>query len=280
MTPRPEALGALPPQYEPLFDRAVAVFSADERVRAMWLHGSLASGHADAASDLDVSVTVADESFDGFAASWREWLARITPTLTARPLRPGSFYAMTPTCERLDVISEPVSKLASTVHRRRIVVFDRDGLGARIPAPTDPPPDPDTITYLVEETLRQATNFTAVHLRDDWLMGVFSVQLVHQALYQLFAESNKPMPATGPKHWSVKLTPAQRRVLSGLPAAAPTRESVLAAREAEFAVFFRDVPPIAQRAGVPWPEELEQAVRSFLADHGLPLPPPAPPATE
>ncbi|MGH3188796.1 MAG: hypothetical protein ACRDPY_08365 [Streptosporangiaceae bacterium] len=34
----------------------------------MWLHGALARGMADAASDLDVAVAVADESLDEFAA--------------------------------------------------------------------------------------------------------------------------------------------------------------------------------------------------------------------
>ena len=42
MTGRPAALAALPESYGPLFDRAAAVFEADERVRAMWLHGALA----------------------------------------------------------------------------------------------------------------------------------------------------------------------------------------------------------------------------------------------
>lgn len=93
MIGRPAALAALPGSYGPLFDRAAAVFEADERVRAMWLHGALARGQADAASDMDISVAIAD---DGFAASWRDWLAAITPALTARPIAAGSFYALTP----------------------------------------------------------------------------------------------------------------------------------------------------------------------------------------
>jgi hypothetical protein len=88
-------------------------------------------------------------------------------------------------------------------------------------------------------------NFPAVLVRDDWLLSVVAVRQVQMFLYQLFAESNKPAPPTGPKQWSFKLTFSQRQVLSGLPAAAPSPESVLAAREATFAVFFREAPPIA-----------------------------------
>jgi len=272
VTVRPAALAALPAGYGPLFDRAAAVFEADDRVRAMWLHGALARGAADAGSDLDISVAIADDGFDGFAASWRDWLAAITPTLTARPLSAGSFYALTPACERLDVIAEPVGKLASTRLTRRLVVFDRDRLDRLIPPIADPPPDPGVIAYLIEETLRQAANFPAVLVRDDWLLGVIAVQQVQVFLYQLFAESNKPAPPTGPKQWSFKLTAAQRQVLSGLPAAAPFPDSVLAAREATLAAFFREAPPIAARCGVEWPSRLEQAVRDYLRDQGVPLP--------
>ena len=269
MISRPAALAALPEGYGPLFDRATAVFEADGRVRAMWLHGALARGAADAASDLDISVAIAD---DGFAASWRDWLAAITPTLTARPLAAGSFYALTPSCERFDVIAEPVGKLPATSLTRRLVVFDRDGLDKLIPPPVDPPPDPAVITYLIEETLRQAANFPTVLVRDDWLLGVVAVQQVQMFLYQLFAESNKPAPPTGPKQWSFKLTSSQRQVLSGLPAAAPSPDSVLAARAATFAVFFREAPPIAARNGIPWPSRLEQAVRDYLREQDVPLP--------
>jgi hypothetical protein len=275
MISRPDGLASLPDSYGPLFDTAAAVFAADDRVRGMWVHGAMARGAADAASDLDISLAVRDADFAEFAGQWRQWLAEITPTLTARPIADGSFYALTPACERLDVIAEPVSTLAGTRLPRRIAVFDKDDLSRLIPPPDDPPPDPAVISYLIEETLRQAANFPAVIVRDDWLMGVVAVQQVQLFLYQLYSESNKPAPATGPKQWSVKLTPGQRQVLQSLPAAAPGPESVRSARDAAFAVFFRDAPPIADRSGVPWPVQLEQSVRAFLEIQGAPLPGPA-----
>jgi len=173
------------------------------------------------------------------------------------------------------VVSEPVSKLPDTAMTRRIVVFDKDDLHRLIPPPNDPPPDKAKITYLIEETLRQAANFPAVIVRRDWLMGVIAVRQVQLVLYQLFAESNMPLPSTGPKQWSSKLTPRHRQLLEGLPVAAPEEQSVMAAREAAFALFFAEVPAIAESNGIIWPGELEQAVRAYLDNACLPLPGPA-----
>jgi hypothetical protein len=269
---RPPGLAVLPPGYGPLFDRAAALLAADDRVRAMWVHGAMARGAADAGSDLDVSVAVRDADFGAFAAEWETWLAAITPTLTARKISDGSFYALTTTCERFDVISEPVGKLSETLVSRRIVVFDKDGLDQLIPPPSDPPPSAGAIAGLIEETLRQAANFPVVMVRGDWLMGVIAVQQVQLFLYQLFAEANKPMPPSGPKQWSSKLAPWQRRLLEALPVAAPTEQSVTEAREAAFVLFFAEAPAIAASNGVAWPDELEAAVRAYLSAAGLPLP--------
>lgn len=112
----------MPAGYGPLFDKAASLFAADDRVRAMWVHGAMARDAADAGSDLDVSLAVRDDDFAAFAAGWKSWLAAITPTVTARKISDGSFYALITTCERFDVISEPVSKLPATVLARRIVV--------------------------------------------------------------------------------------------------------------------------------------------------------------
>jgi hypothetical protein len=65
-------------------------------------------------SDLDLSVAVRDADFEEFAGQWRDWLAAITPTVVARPIGPGSFYCLTPTGERLDVISCSVSTVPDT----------------------------------------------------------------------------------------------------------------------------------------------------------------------
>jgi hypothetical protein len=58
-------------------------------------------------------------------------------------------------------------------------------------------------------------------------------------------------------------------------AADDPEQSIMAAREAAFALFFAGVPAVAESNGIIWPGELEQAVRACLDDAGLPLAGPA-----
>jgi hypothetical protein len=271
---RPDGIAVLPAAYGQLFDRAISVLGADSRVRAIWLAGALGRGAADAASDLDFTIAVHDADFETFGAEWREWLAAITPTLVARALagRPGSFYALTVTCERIDVVTERVSELGTVQRGARLLIMDRDGLVGLLPQTQLRAPDSARIAYLVEECLRQAANFPTVTVRDDWLLGVVAVQEIHMMLYQLFVESNQPLPPMGPKQWSAKLTSEQRTLLLSLPVPQPTLDSVLEARSTALRTFTEQAKRIAHRCNVPWPAELELAVREFLRrELNLPL---------
>jgi len=264
-----QQLAILPGGYRDLFARARSVFEADERVRAMWVHGAMARLAADAGSDLDISLAIDDAAFEAFTSEWPEWLARITPTVSAVPIVNGSFYALTPTCERIDVISEPASAAAHSVVQRRLVVFDRDGLTATLAEPTDPGPDRGLIRYFIEEPLRQAANFPTVLVREDWLLGVVAVQQVHSFLYSLFVEANKPQPPTGPKQYSCKLSSRHRALLEALPVPQPERTSVLSARHAALSVLVAEAPRIAADHGVEYPTALSDAVLGFLERAGL-----------
>ena len=264
-----DGLRRMPAPYRDLLARAVRVFEADERVRGMWLHGAIARDGADAGSDLDIDIAVLDDELSSFASDQDGWLAQITPVVSLVPLSPGSFYALTPTCERLDVITEPVSALPSSSLTRRLVVFDKDQLTKLLPETLDPGPDVAVARYAIEETIRQAANFPVVVVREDWLLGVVAVQQIHQHLYLLFVEANKPQPPTGPKQWSFKLGARHRAMLEALPVPQPNLESILEARQAALAVLLTEGKAVADAIGVDWPGALERAVLTYLEREGF-----------
>lgn len=269
----PAILAVLPAGYQRLFDRTVEVLAGDERVRALWLSGSLARGTADAASDLDLLLAVADEEHERFEAEWRTWLAAITPTLIARPLAfaPGSFYSVTPGRERLDVVVEAVSRIASTPFRTRLTVFDRDGLDDLVPRPGPPAgPEPTKVAALVEEFFRDYGMFDVVVRREDWLLGLEAVHFLRTLLYQLFVVTNAPLPAMGVKQWSTKLTRDQRAALLALPTGGATPEEIVGAHEAVATAFVTRARAICADHGVAWPDELESATCAHLSRLGLP----------
>jgi hypothetical protein len=259
-----DPISPLSAAYRRLFDRVVEVSRPDERIRALWLSGSVARGVADAGSDLDVIATIADDERAAFADGWRDWLATITPTLIAisLPFAPGSFYSTNPDGCRLDVVVESVSELPKTPHRKRIAVFDRDGFS--IPAPPEPSrPDRGKMLELVEEFFRQQAIFPAAVLgRNDWLLGVEGVHNARLMLYQLFVEANQPLPPMGVKQWSAKLTETQRQVLQALPVPAADPESVTAAMQATREAFYRAGRQIL---GDDWPADLQKAIDVLLS---------------
>jgi hypothetical protein len=267
----PASLTVLLPSYRPIFDRLLAVCEGDERVRAFWLSGSLAKGTADAGSDLDCLLAIRDRDFDAFAAAWREWLATITPTLLARelPSAPGSFCSTTTGCERLDVVSEPVSKLPTSRHRYRLVVFDRDGLDAAVPAPEPPPgPNLDRLRSTVEEFFRvEAIVPVMLNQRRDYLVAVNGVQSLQLMLYNVFVECNQPQPPMGIKQWSARLTPGQRQVLTALPVAAPEHGSIAVAFRATGSAMRTAGRAAVTECGGTWPVELDEGVQRFVEQH-------------
>lgn len=263
---RPRVLDILPPGYRTLFDRAHRVLSDDDRVRAMWLGGSLARGTADSASDLDVVLAVADEHFDVVASTWRAWLDDITPTVLAEelPFAKGSFYSITPGFERFDVVVEPVSKVPSTFFRTRVPVFDRDGLADLVPdAEPGAGPSADAVRALVIEYFRISAVETIL-VREDWLLAREHLHVVASLIYRLFVECNAPLPPMGVKQWSAKLTVPQRRVLAAVPTSADHVDELRTAHVALAAAFVTNAEAVARRLAIDWPSALEEAAAAHL----------------
>jgi hypothetical protein len=266
-------LAALPAGYVRLYDRLVSVVAADDRIRAMWLGGSVARGVADLGSDLDVLLAVRDDALTAFADGWRDWLASLTPILLSRDLpgHPGSFFATTHECLRLDVIVETVSILRQTPYRERLPVLDPDDLTLAVPEPEPAKgPDPDRIAAIVEEFYRQQVIFpAAVVARRDWLLGVVGVQNTHLMLYQLLVATNEPLPPMGIKQWSSRLTPWQRTLLTDLPQPRADRESVTEAMRAVRHVFRTTGRDRVLALGFPWPDDVDARVARYWTANDL-----------
>ena len=218
-------------------------------------------------------IAVVPDELDAFAGEWKQWLARATPTVIARPLPflPGSLYSVTPERARLDIVVESTGVLGSTPFRHRFVVFDRDGLDALVPA-AEPGTGPSAarVAQLIEEFFRDYGMFPVVTARDDWLLGIEAIHFLRGLLYQLFIEENAPLPPSGVKQWSSKLTERQRSVLQALPTGGPDAASIVEAHEQVALTFVTEARRVASDLEVAWPEELDACTRRYLQTWGLP----------
>ncbi len=103
------AIAPLEPGYAALLARVEEAMRDDERVRALWLAGSVGRGVADAGSDLDLVVTVVDVHAFAEPAVW----AAARPVITTPiPGMPGCFAFTTREGLRVDVVLETPADVA------------------------------------------------------------------------------------------------------------------------------------------------------------------------
>lgn len=267
MTPD-QALAPLPEPYHRLYATLLATCEPDERIRGLWLSGSLARGVADAGSDLDLLVAVADDAYEDFARNWRSWLDSVTPTLLTKqiPAPILIFTSLTPEMCRVDGVFERVSQLPESRFRTRITVIDRDGLDDLIPLRVDGPgPDLDKIAGIMSEFWRVQAIFPfMINQRKDLLVARSGVDVSSQLLYELFVETNQPLPPMGVKQFSRRLTDEQRPILQAIPAYGADRDSLVIADLWVCDAMATHGRAAAERVGAVYPTELADAVRGFL----------------
>ncbi|HEY7294411.1 MAG TPA: nucleotidyltransferase domain-containing protein, partial [Dehalococcoidia bacterium] len=107
----------------------------DERIVALWLQGSLAAGTADALSDVDAYLAVADEHFDAVYGARRELAGSLGELLIGvDSLIPGllALHCVIDGPVKLDLFFERASQ-APEMHRPAVrMLVDKAELGSRL----------------------------------------------------------------------------------------------------------------------------------------------------
>jgi hypothetical protein len=127
-------------------ERAADALRQDERVRALWLTGSLAAGTADAQSDVDLRAAVRDADFIAASESWQQLIDHISPTVWTRrwpsPPDEAILGAITLDYLRFDLVLQSDTDTKPRTLDAARELFDKDGLAERLtlmaPARHDP----------------------------------------------------------------------------------------------------------------------------------------------
>lgn len=258
MTKEPD-LSAVDPRYHSLYERAIDVLEADERVVRVEIHGSLANGTADEWSDLDLKVIVHDLAVTPFLAECRDWMERITPTvLLDRPLAPFIINAVTTHGLTFDVSvwaesspdwTPPAGFGVGMMSGRRFTEYG--------PA----------VEYAVQERLRCLAGPGIRFLkRGDHLGHLGGLGHTLGLLTTVLLAETGVVP-DDPRHPERYLTAEQRVVIEALPPVTATYDSLLAFELALAEQTLTRARPLFDKFGLAWPSALERVAARNLKRH-------------
>jgi len=250
-------LDVIDDRYRELYERAVVVLEADDRVVSVALSGSVGTGTADAWSDLDLQIITRPEDHEAFLRDWPSWLASITPTVFARtPIAP--FIINTVTSEGLTLdfavwagppppFPAPTQYVVGMLSGRR---FDEVG---------------EALEYAVAEQMRgMAGPFISLLQRDEHLRHLTGVPHLLGLLTTVFlAETGAPPPA---KHWNGTFTAEQRDAVAGLPPVSATRDGLMAFGLSLAELLVSRARPLYPRYALEWPAGLAAATARRLRE--------------
>ena len=250
-------LEVIDPRFTALYERAVAVLDADERVESVTISGSVGAGTADAWSDLDLQIVTRADDYDGFLRDWPHWLAAITPTVFARtPIAPFVINAVTNEGLTLDLVvykGEAFSFPPAADYTVGLLSSLRFcDVGA-------------ALEYAVAEQLRGlAGPFISLVHRDEHLKHLAGVPHLLGLLNTVFlAELDAPPPG---KHWNETFTAEQLAAVAALPPVGASRERIVEFGLGVARLVITRARPLFADRGLEWPEPLVRVAADRIRD--------------
>ena len=247
-----------------LLEQALQALRQDDRVLAVLLGGSLASGDADEESDIDLTVVVDDAVADAFNHE-RDWLKRMdAPVITSVGPMPNLLTSLMRDGLRLDVTVERRTVFEARPRRAVVALHDPPGLlaGVEFVVPRYEP-TPEWLRRNVEDFLRFLDQLSVVVLREEWIAGVDNAWYLISQLVDLYAHENRA-PRTSPRRMNARLTAGQRSAIESLPAIQATERAIVDVHVSVAKLFIPEAQEMYRQLGLEWPQELETAVRDHL----------------
>jgi predicted nucleotidyltransferase len=255
---------------EQFAQRAAGVLERDERVRAVWLTGSLAAGSADAQSDVDLRVAVRDADFARIAEWWPELVVLVGPVVWRRrwpgPPSEAIIGAIALDYTRFDLVVQSAADTQPRALEAARLLFDKDGLAAQIDLGVPAAHNPlAALEYVVDEFIRLLGMLTIVVERNDVPIGVEGQMGCYSLLLSLLLmEQGIDRMTMGKRHVARFLSAEQREALAGLPALAPTLASIVDGRVAYARLFLPRARRLMQANDMDYPQAFEDATWQHL----------------
>jgi hypothetical protein len=208
---------------------------SDPRVEALWLQGSLATGHADPFSDIDAYLAVTDSAFNDVWGERESVLDRLGGALVSSPAPgPGltAVHALMRGGARLDLFFEKASVATTAPRPVAKALVDKTGLVGSLDLTwrASHPVVGRMVQTIIRMTRQGATWPLRVIGRDQWpTLAKIELDLINAQVAQLMAVSHEAAYFyRNPNSLAPLLTEAERAELASLTADAL---AALAARD-------------------------------------------------
>ena len=245
-----------------LLDRVRDDLLTDDRVRGLWLTGSLATGSDDSFSDVDMFLVVSEDDLPGYLDGWPSFAESYSPLL-ARRLGPAPvFNHVLHGWLRWDVVVGTPAEVSNLDCTQVTEVFNHDGLTPS--SPSHRGPDPDVVRELTEEFLRVLGLLPVVLGRNELVTAVSGAGLLRQLLTTLLRYRAEGDRLSGALHLSRVLPAHEVTALAALPPVYAERAAVVRLHVACAAMF---LPVARELLGDGYPFDLEAACWSHLRAH-------------
>ena len=249
------------PQHE-LVERVRSDLATDERVRGLWLTGSLATGDDDSFSDVDMLVVVREPDLAGYLDGWPAFAAAYRPLLARRLAPAPVFNHVLDGWLRWDVVVGVPGDLANLDAGSVTELFNHDGLTPS--SPSHRGADPDVVREMTQEFLRVLGLLPVVLGRDELVTAVSGAGLLRQMLTTLLRYRAEGDRLSGALHLRRVLTPGEHAALEALPPVYAERGAVVRLHLACAGMF---LPVARELLGQAHPFDLEAACWEHLRRH-------------
>ncbi|WP_420012886.1 nucleotidyltransferase domain-containing protein [Tateyamaria sp.] len=236
-------------------------------IRALFLSGSHASGHADDYSDVDFVLVADYGASDAVAALWRDAVAQTGEIVLwwDRLTRPALINAITADWTRTDVIVLKPDQMGHHNQAGLKPVFDPDDLHSGL-AQAAPPrgTSPARLRYQFEEFIRIIGLLHLAEGRAEFINGVLGVFHLRNLLVELMIEETGAPDRGGQLNLNRLITDEQKAVLTALPPAIPERDAMIDAHLAYAKAYLPRARKLAAARGIDWPERFEEVTWAQL----------------
>jgi predicted nucleotidyltransferase len=258
-------------EYRRITARIVAIGQADDRIRAVLVFGSHATGSADAFSDLDIGLVLADAAYDDVLARPTELVRAIGEPLLLEDFgNPANLYVILADGTDLELILVRESEL--TLDLPCLVLLDKGGVedaARKRPPPAPRHVDAERVRQLVYGFWHDVGHVTTALGRGNRLWAHGQLEELRGVCLSL-ARLEAGVEADDEPYWKIDVVLAEETVAALRGTVVPSDIGPMRGAALALVELFRQVAPgVAADHGIAYPEELDRQVTArLLALHG------------